>query len=311
MVTLLSVPLDQLAAASFGLVLAFTQIVIVSACVSLCALARLLPRRFGAWWPLLVVLVFTLLTTVVTLFVQQFAAGLLADYRPYSLLLRNFLLAAILSTFLASYLVLQQRWRDQVAAEARARLEALQARIRPHFLFNALNAIVDLIGDKPAEAEEALLDLSDLLKVGVGGELRHTLGEEVALVQAYLRIEKLRLADRLEIDWQMPENLPDELEIPALILQPLVENAVIHGISARPDGGRLVIRAHRMSFKRLRFEIENPLPARAEREHTAGHGIGMTKIKQRLALAYEERASLKTWEHDGTFHAALTVPLDA
>ncbi|MCC5865116.1 MAG: histidine kinase [Wenzhouxiangella sp.] len=229
---------------------------------------------------------------------------------PGWLLLRYILIAMLLSLIFSRLLVLQQRWRSQTEAEARARLDALQARIRPHFLFNALNAIAELIHEQPDAAEEALLDLSDLLRIGLGTEVRHSLSEELALIRGYLRIEALRLGDKLRVEWLLPERLPDELQLPPLVLQPLVENAVIHGVAARADGGELLIRAQRISFRRLRFEIENPMPGARESADRPGHGTALENIRQRLALAYEERASLKTWEHDGKFHAALTVPLD-
>ncbi len=291
----------------FGLALPFVMLVALTSAFIVCALhARLNAVVLRA---LAIFLILPIITFAYSFLAIKWVEPAADEANWF--LLRNGMLALLIALVYTRYLVLQQRWRNQIAAEARARLGALQARIRPHFLFNALNAIVELIQNNPGEAEEALLDLSDLLKAGLVDEARHSLEEELALVRAYLRIEKLRLGDRLEVEWSLPDNLPQGLEIPALILQPLVENAVIHGIAARPKGGKLSIRAQRISFRRLRFEIENPVPDAADAIPSHGHGLGVSNIKQRLALAYEERAGLKTWTHSSTFHAALTVPLDA
>jgi len=129
------------------------------------------------------------------------------------------------------------------AGRLRARLEALQARIRPHFLFNSLNSIASLIASDPERAELAVLDLSDLFRASLAkpGSLV-AWRDELALARRYLSIEQYRLGARLELDWQV-EGVPDDLPIPQLTLQPLLENAILHGIQPRVEGGRVEVRA--------------------------------------------------------------------
>jgi len=227
---------------------------------------------------------------------------------PSWLVLRNTTLAALLSLVLARFLVLQANWKSQVAAESAARLDALQARIQPHFLFNALNTIAELVHSRPEQAEEALLDLSDLLRTGLRSEARHTLDQELALVRGYLRIEGLRLGERLDVEWSIDESVDLMTEIPALLIQPLVENAVLHGIASLPDGGRLTIRLEPARFGRAQIIVENPLPL-PDQPRRQGNRTALENIRQRLALAYEEGASLKTEKTNAMFRAVLTLPL--
>lgn len=233
---------------------------------------------------------------------------LLAHASPGFFLFRNMLFALVAGFTVSRYLALQDRWRSQVAAESRARLDSLQSRIRPHFLFNALNTISSLIHDRPDQAEQATMDLSDLLRTGLKENSHHSLGEELDLVRGYLRIESLRLGDRLAVDWALDDDLPMDLQLPALLIQPLVENGVVHGIARLSGGGTLQIRAGRYRRRRLRFVIENPVPA-DEPDPAEGNRMALDNIRQRLELAYEEGARLRTWREDGRFHVELIVPV--
>lgn len=309
--TLAAAPINDKWLVQFGLVLFLTLWVGLFSALILYAVSFWLESRPSWQMAVSVPIILAFAAMIVSLVVLVAAPLELQPVSDADFLIRNALIGLLVGGLLSRVLVIQADWRERVVAESRARLDALQARIRPHFMFNALNAIAELVHVDASRAEEALLDISDLLRTALNESSRHSLSDELSLTNSYLQIEKLRLGDRLQVKWVMPDNLPKDLEIPALILQPLVENAVIHGIAARADGGKLTIRAQRMSFKRLRFEIENPTVAPGDKQRSKGHGMGMTNIKQRLALAYEERASLKTWTHDGTFHAALTVPLDA
>ena len=223
-------------------------------------------------------------------------------------LVRNLLVSAILSAMLLGYERSQQRWREKFQAESRVRLNALQSRIRPHFLFNTLNTISSLIHDRPDQAEQATLDLADLLRTGLKDESSHSLSDEFELIHGYLRIEQLRLGERMNIAWQLADDVPLDQQLPPLLLQPLVENAVIHGISRRAEGGRLKIEARKIRFARLRFTVTNPL-ADPDSRPAEGNQSALENIRQRLALAYEERYGLKTWIEDGHFIAELTVPV--
>lgn len=292
---------------------------ILTAAAVLCALRPWMARkgpRTMSWMTFILIQLVVLAYSLLVVLVPEGFGGqmLLAASDPLVFLVRNLGISILASFVLVRYLALQQRWKNQVAAESRARLQSLQARIRPHFLFNALNTIASLIRSQPDKAEEATLDLADLLRSGLRGEVRHTLAVELELVRGYLRLENLRLDDRLQVEWDLDTDLPGQQRIPALLLQPLVENAVVHGIARLPDGGRLVIAGQRAG-KHLRFRVENPVPegdpADTESPRPAGgNRMALDNIRQRLELAYADHARLDTEHRDGKFRVELRLPVE-
>ncbi len=291
----------------FGLSLLFVQWVVLVSAAILCGLRGLLGRTspwLAAW---IVFLIIPLVTVAASGLTLAYLAGP-ELIQPGWFIVRNLLISLLAAAFLVRYLLLQQRWRNQLAAESRSRLDALQARIRPHFLFNAINTIAELIHKQPDQAEQALLDLSDLLRSGLSSQPFHSLAEELELVHGYLRIESLRLGSRLQVDWRIEPDLPEDLMLPALLIQPLVENAIVHGIARRPEGGQLSISLARRRFSRLEIQIENPVAVQAE--PAPGNRTALDNIRQRLALAWEERAGLRTEQAGDRFRATLTLPID-
>ncbi len=227
---------------------------------------------------------------------------------PMWFVLRTLAIAACAAAVALVYWALLIQSRKQLAAETGVRMNALQSRIRPHFLFNTLNTISSLIHDRPEQAEQATMDLADLLRTGLKDEPTHALSDELDLIRGYLRIEQLRLGDRLNIEWDISEEVPLGQQLPPLLLQPLVENAVIHGISRRAEGGALRIEGRCIRFARIRFTVTNPL-ADPDSRPAEGNQSALENIRQRLALAFEERHGLKTWVEDGHFMAELTIPV--
>jgi two-component system sensor histidine kinase AlgZ len=194
-----------------------------------------------------------------------------------------------------------------VQAEERARFDALQARIRPHFLFNSMNVIASLIRARPAQAEAAVEDLADLFRAALGrADAQTTLGEELDLARGYLRIEELRLGARLKLDWDVAM-LPRELILPPLLLQPLVENAVYHGIQPLPEGGEVGVRGH-VDAGAVVIEVRNPCPPPVARRG-GGNGIALANIRSRLALHYAGRAALSVDQQPESFTCTLRIPL--
>jgi two-component system sensor histidine kinase AlgZ len=203
------------------------------------------------------------------------------------------------------YLVIRGRWQAGVMAQAEARVQALQARIRPHFLFNSLNTIASLIPDQPESAEAATLDLADIFR----GSMRRAdqlipLSDELQLARQYLDMEQRRLGDRLQVDWRV-EELPPGAAVLPLILQPLFENAIGHGVQTRPEGGRISVYG-RSEGDRVVVTIGNPVPP--EDAKTQGHGMAIGNIRERLALAFGPRASLLTERDKTQFYAVLSLP---
>ena len=210
------------------------------------------------------------------------------------------------------YLYAIDAWRAQVRASARAEADALQARIRPHFLFNSMNTIASLVRHDPAVAERAVLDLSDLFRAALGAGAGHsTLAEEVALAERYLAIEQLRLGDRLRVHWHREEPLPWAQPLPRLVLQPLLENAVLHGISRLPEGGIIEIGLQQQA-RHLRVWVRNPGPSPRALD-TLGGGAQHARhsIGQRLAYAFGNRAQMTGRWDEGYYQAEFLVPLGA
>jgi two-component system sensor histidine kinase AlgZ len=226
----------------------------------------------------------------------------------YEFLLRNLGIGAIVCALTLRYFYVSHQWRRRIRAEARARLEALQARIRPHFLFNSINTITSLIHERPDDAEEALLDLADLFRATLREEqLFIPLAEELALTRRYLNMESLRLGARLQLEWHLEAGAEQQL-LPPLILQPLVENAVYHGIEPRPEGGAIGITI-RHQAGRLLLTVTNPLPAPGEGRSDGNH-IALENIRARLDAHYGGRAALTIHEDEGRFEVQLALPAE-
>jgi len=241
------------------------------------------------------------LSMVVALALHRFDPGYLLD--PPGTGLRRAALAGMGAAAAMAYLLLRARALSPAIAEAR--LQALQARIRPHFLFNSLNAVLSLIRSDPRRAETALEDLADLFRVLMrdNRELT-TLAAEVELCREYLGLEELRLGERLQVEWHT-EKMPGDALVPQLLLQPLLENAVYHGIEPSSEPGVVAINI----FDR-RGEVHAILrnPYRREGNHHAGNKMALENIRERLALHFDAEASLNTQIVGDTYQVHIVVP---
>ena len=216
-------------------------------------------------------------------------------------------LCTLISALALRYFYVSEQWRARVKAASKAEVDALQARIRPHFLFNSMNTIASLVRTDPATAERAVEDLSELFRAALGaGQGESTLGEEITLAERYLAIEALRLGPRLQVAWQVDPAAPRELRMPRLVLQPLLENAVLHGIATLAQGGRIDIEIARED-RCLRIEVRNPCLPPRERE--AGNRHAQDSIAQRLAYHFGPGAQLRRGHEDGSYRCQLTLPL--
>jgi len=217
--------------------------------------------------------------------------------------LRPAILAAAASMLLLGYFEL--RARAFSPAQTEARLAALNARIRPHFLFNSLNAVLSLIRARPQQAEAALEALSDLFRAAMRdpGELV-SLADEIALGKQYMELEKLRLGERLAVDWQIGA-ISTNQPIPPLMLQPLLENAVYHGIEPAPEGGVVRIAVDQRGDE-LRIAIANPTVAAGQ--HANGNQIAVANIRERLALYYDLEARLEIDAGEKNYEVRIILP---
>ena len=204
----------------------------------------------------------------------------------------------------------QSHWRTrQLAVRAKqAEVDALQARIRPHFLFNALNTGIALVHARPEATERLLLDLSDLFRAAISGREQVPLAEELSLTRRYLEIESLRFGDRLQVRWEVPEDSAvPEAGIPPLSIQPLVENAIKHGIEPSRAGGHVAV-SLRTTRDAIAIDVRNSLPPDGSTP-SAGHGIGLNAVRSRIQVFTHGDGGVVTHEADGEHVATLTLPL--
>ena len=297
-----------LSASAFSLWLAMAVAVLL--CLSRSLLSRL-PRLLG-------VVSLLLLTGLIALFAAGVVYALFTalGQPPVNAGFWRFVggsaaIAVLITAFVLRYFYVSDRWAAQLNANARAEADALQARIRPHFLFNSMNLIATLVRRDPVVAERAVLDLSDLFRAALGAsEGDSSLAEEVELARRYLSIESLRLGDRLQVEWELKEPLPWTLRLPHLVLQPLVENAVLHGISRLPEGGLVTI-ALWVDADALHASLQNPAPSPqlAGLALQTGTGHAQKSIAYRLAYKFNSRATLKGGWQAGQYHCRIVVPL--
>ncbi len=223
-------------------------------------------------------------------------------------LLRTLAISSIFIALAMRYLYVSSEWRRSIVLEAQARISALQALIRPHFLFNSMNTIASLTRTDPRQAEEAVEDLSDLLRASLSSNRdRTTLKEELEVAAIYNRIEKLRLGDRLRLRWDI-DDLPMRARIPSLTIQPLIENAIYHGVELLPDGGDVSVTGKREG-KYLTIAVTNPV-APGKRRNKDGNKMALANIRQRFELAYGNRATVDISQGDGTYSVTLRFPVD-
>lgn len=299
-----SFSLSQLAVNSL-----FVQWVALSSAALLCALRQHLNRLSPLSICLLVIalvpcvaLLFSALAQMIHNWLQGFS--LFAQLLQLELL-KNSLIAVMLTAVLMHYFYLQDVLRRKRESEISARLQALQSRIRPHFLFNSMNSIASLIATNPQQAEKAVEDLSELFRASLSDISRQvTLADELALCQSYADIERLRLGDRLQVNINCDPELLDQ-RMPILLLQPLLENAVYHGVQPLKQGGVVSIRVV-ADASNVRITLTNPYVAE-QRKHK-GNRMALDNIKRRVATLYGSQGALKISYPTGRFQVDICLP---
>lgn len=228
--------------------------------------------------------------------------GELASVEPW----RAVAFAAATALIVLAYLRLHARAYSPALAEAR--LQALQARIRPHFLFNSLNAVLSLIRADPRRAERALEDLADLFRALMSDSRQLVrLADEIALVERYAGIEQLRLGERLRIAWDL-DGAPVDALLPSLLLQPLLENAIHHGVEPGTGTGDVLVRVERRG-ERVLLRVENPYHG-ADVE-TRGNHMALDNIRERLMLFFDAEARLESRIENGRYRVEIEIPYRA
>ena len=214
----------------------------------------------------------------------------------------------LFSVLVCGILLMYFRWRSQVLSRAlhEARLQVLRARIRPHFLFNSINAVLSIVRAQPRQAEAALQDMADMFRMAMADTQDLVpLRQEIGLSKQYIALEQLRMGERLRVDWQI-QDVPDDALIPPLLLQPLLENAVYHGIEPLPQGGSITV-ALRRSGDELRLKVENPCASNGAAPH-AGNKMALQNIRERLALLFDVEARYKVESGADFYRVEITLP---
>lgn len=280
----------------------------------LCLLRGYLNRQTVAFGSVIVLAIAMTLVALISAISYYFAsaadsawpgAGTLPDeYWPF--LLRNVGITFVVTAIALRYFYVTHEWRHNVELQAKARVHALQARIRPHFLFNSMNTIAALTRSNPARAEEAVHDLADLFRANLSEKRNEiALAEEIDVAHTYQRMEQLRLGDRLRVEWKV-DALPKDALVPGLTLQPLLENAIYHGIEPRPDGGTVTVTGE-FNKGMITIVVRNPVPA-SNLTMREGNRLALANIKERLDLMYGESATVKAGKFDEEYIVTLRFP---
>jgi two-component system, LytTR family, sensor histidine kinase AlgZ len=288
----------------------FIQWVALTCTGILCIFRRKL-QHFNDHW---VATISYLITMAISFIVTEIAWYVLSEELEFNYFSNNHLIftvrvmaiSAIAWALALRYFYVQHQWRLRVQSESEARFQALQSRIKPHFLFNCMNTIAGLIRHRPALAEESIVDLADLFRASLQETQRIcSLGEEISLCRRYLKIEQHRLGDRLKIDWQL-NSVPDEITLPVLSIQPLVENAIYHGIEPNPAGGMITV-IGKVIDDRVMISIENPvIPQKGGQKPRNGNQLAVDNVRQRL-VSYFDQDRLLTVDQDHNYYKVTII----
>ena len=289
-----------------GLISLFVHWVVLLTTVTLCTLRKKLNRLS----PLLILACCTGIFIALTLAISAVAYHWLEAQRwPLqqsftAFLLANSMIALIIAIIAIQFFIMHAERSDQLAAQSRAELSALQARIQPHFLFNSLNTVAELTQIDAAAAEKALLDLSELFRAALHAGAAVSLQDELHLAEQYLSLEQWRLGRRMRVEWLLPTPFPT-MQIPSLTIQPLLENAVRHGIESM--AGPAVLKVEMLESKQsVSIVITNPFQTMTTGR--AQNGIALENIRQRLHLHYGERAKLSHSVIGNEYRVKLVLP---
>lgn len=257
------------------------------------------------------------LISYVVILVVTFSAAILAqvlglsiDYYEGSInwytVMVSMLVGSILAAFWLRLFYLQAQYRLRLQTETEAKLQALQARIKPHFLFNSMNILSSLISIKPEQAEQVVDDLSALFRASLKEHRDMVpLTEEIKICKHYFHIESLRLGERLSVEWDVSGDI-EFFKVPSLLLQPLVENAVYHGIQPLVDGGTIKIGVN-ANDDGVTIKITNPYDSSQPNSFT-GHKVAVNNINDRLALLYGENFVFTRDEIEGHYLVNIFIP---
>ena len=247
------------------------------------------------------------LSGLVVYFGEFIGLGRLVEEDVVYFVLRNLAISGIIYAVVLRYFYVQYQWRSNLQAQSHAQIQALKARIRPHFLFNSMNTIACLVHIDADKAEKAVEDLADLFRASLQEKTSHTLRDELDLTASYLDIEHLRLGERLSAKWQLDEAAMD-IEVPSFCLQPLAENAIYHGIEPVAEGGLIKISAQ-LENNRLCLSVSNPVKEQNAMNRHQGNHMAQSNIQTRLKLMYGDEAEFMINAEPDIYTVSIGIPI--
>lgn len=295
-----------------GLLSIFVQWIALVSAGMLCLSRRWLAKLPLTWAATCAYLIVVFTTGVIAALAQYFMIKINYQWGSNPETMTGFvsrcvIISAIFALVALRYFYVRQQWKQRIELESQARVEALQARIRPHFLFNSMNIIASLIQTQPKLAEQAVEDLSEIFRATLrDSDSMVSLSHEWILCRNYLRIEGLRLGDRLKIDADL-SGVPQDAAIPMLTLQPLVENAVYHGIQPLQNGGIIKVSGE-MEGNIVCICLSNPVPPASHQKAPPGNQIAVANIRHRLNLLFGSLAELKIKATPDYYEVILRFP---
>ena len=222
--------------------------------------------------------------------------------------IQNLTVSAIINALMLGYFLAKQELKLRTISEADAKMQALQSRIRPHFVFNSMNIIASLTRSDPGKAEAAIEDMSEIFRMMLNEDENVVpIKREIEVAKKYLALEELRLDSRLKVDWDIGK-FPRKAVMPILTLQPLLENAIVQGIEPMPDGGTVNVRLWEDNQK-INIRISNPLPPDKPIKQQDSRKFALDNIRQRFTSYYGDKASLTTEKTDGQFIISVVLPM--
>jgi len=293
----------------FGLLSLYVQWMVLVCAAGLCRLRQHLPPLNANVITAICFVMVMLVNLVLSIFTQWAMNHFIYEIYGWDWLLRNQLITAILVALLLHYFYVQMQGKLRARSELQSRVQALHSRIRPHFLFNSMNIIASLIHVDPDKAEQAVEDLSELFRASLkeaGTEV--SLKQELELCKKYTYIEQLRLGERLAVEWDI--SAPESMPIPLLTLQPIIENAIYHGIAPCPNGGTVNVSV-KQNEEWANIRVENPLPSRTinnDRKET-GNQMALENIRHRLHALYGESVTMKVEQTDQVYIMNIQYPV--
>ena len=252
----------------------------------------------------------TIILLLVFVIIEMIGKLWIVDNAPQSLfnpgVINRALAITLLGALVTAFFSLLSRLEKGAKAETQSRLQSLQSRIKPHFLFNSLNTVAELISVEPAAAEQSIQSLSLLIRASLDDvNDQHTLEQELKLCDGYVHLERSRLGARLNYSSDIVVTHADKLYVPKLILQPLIENAIIYGVYDEAGIGRVRLNI-RESSNHLSLKINNTIPANPSERH--GTGIAIDNIKERLQVMYDDDYSFNARVNDTDYSVVMRIP---